>query len=107
MSSFMSSWPRAFLEFFWTSYELVLAGDPERGSSIRRTTVAQATAHTAHMQASTNKEHQKERDRFRPKLGPHQSEREITKDIQRDDLYLTSIRVSNMQTSVILLVCSV
>ena len=41
------------------SYELVLAGGPEKGSSIRKPAVARATAHTAHMQGSINKEHKK------------------------------------------------
>ena len=45
----------------------------------------------------------KDKTGFGPTRGPHQSERETTKDI----LFLTSIRVSNIPTSVILLACSV
>ena len=96
-----------FLEFFWD--ELLACPRRKilrRGPQSENRRWSRATSHTTHMQASTTKA--KKRDEFfRPTLGPHQSEREITKDIQKDILYLISVHVSHMQTSVILLGCSI
>ena len=95
-----------FLEFFGMSFKLVLAGKSSEGVLNQKISGGHGILHTR-LTCKRPQTKPKNETGFGPTLGPHQSEREITKDIQKDILYLTSLRVSPMQTSVILLACSI
>ena len=95
-----------FLEFFGMSFDLVLARKFSEGVPDQKISGGHQLLHTQ-LTCKRPQTKPKNETGFGPTLGPHQSEGEITKVIHKDILYLTSVRVSQMQTSVNLLACSI
>ena len=86
---------QALLEFFGMSSELrrkILKRGPQSEN--------QRWSRALHTRVTCKRSQTKPRNEtaFCPTLGPNQSEREKRTDIHKDMLYLTSIRVRNMQT---------